>query len=398
MGRKRSRRKLSVEEELVVSEYMETKVTYTKKEEKLPKIKNFVAKTDKQGELVTSIEENEITIAIGSSGTGKTYVACATALSLLEQGYYKKIVLVKSVTPIPGEDIGFIPGSVKEKMDPYMQSFCGNIDKILGKGASEELMKQGMLEILPLSYIRGLSIDDSIVLNDECVVGDSIIYVQPKEKKNLYRESKSNIRGLVKNFEKDKNIKVLSHNDITGEVEYKKVLNAKCTGIKDILGITVEQRTKPIKCSLEHPFAVYRDSKIEYVPAKDLLVGDRLLIVKEGSNNHTIYNNNNYDILMGFILGDGSLAKNNQKASDIYRLKKQHGMKQLEYCKFSAKILNVEVAFTGKSGYTGEVEPVCQTKSLYLDPNFIYSLYNKNLKKYISEDCIDYITKRTLAL
>lgn len=125
MGRKRSRRKLSVEEELVVSEYMETKVTYTKekKEEKLPKIKNFVAKTDKQGELVTSIEENEITIAIGSSGCGKSYGTCATALSLIEQGLFETITLVKSVTTLPGEDIGHLPGQLQEKMEPFMMSF-----------------------------------------------------------------------------------------------------------------------------------------------------------------------------------------------------------------------------------------------------------------------------------
>lgn len=249
-----------------------------------------------------------------------------------------------------------------------------------------------------MAYIRGLSIDNSIVLVDECVSGDSLIYIKPDRETDLYRSSKSNIRQLVKNFSRGEKISVLSHNDITGELEYKKVLSAKSTGVKDILGITIQQRSTPIKCSKEHPFAIYKDGKIQYVNAYDLKIGDRLLLAKDGENNHTIYNDNNLDILLGFLLGDGSLAKNKQTTPDIYRIKKQHGMCQLDYCTFSAKVLDATLAFNGKSGYTGEVQPTCQTKSIFINPNFISSLYNEKLKKRITEECEDYITARSLAL
>lgn len=83
---------------------------------------DFNPRTDKQQELVDSILTKEITIVTGTSGAGKTYVTLATALNLLERGY-KKIILVKSVTKIPGEDIGFTPGDAMEKMAPYMMSF-----------------------------------------------------------------------------------------------------------------------------------------------------------------------------------------------------------------------------------------------------------------------------------
>lgn len=129
-------------------------------------INEFYPRTSKQEKLIDLIETKEIVIATGSSGVGKTYVALATALSLLEQGY-SKICLIKSVTSISGEEIGFIPGTFEEKMEPYLMSYYGNIDKMCGKGTSKELVKKDLIEVLPIAYIRGLSIDDSIVIIDE---------------------------------------------------------------------------------------------------------------------------------------------------------------------------------------------------------------------------------------
>lgn len=127
---------------------------------------NFVPKTKNQKILVDLIEKKEIIISTGTSGVGKTYVALATALSLLNKGY-KKIVLIKSVTTIPGEEIGFIPGNIQEKMDPFFLSYSRTIDKLCGKDTFKDLVGKGLIEILPIAYIRGLSIDDSVVILDE---------------------------------------------------------------------------------------------------------------------------------------------------------------------------------------------------------------------------------------
>ena len=124
-------------------------------------------KTEKQRELINSIEKNEVTISVGSSGVGKTFIALATSLVLLGDKY-KKIILCKSVTSIPGENIGYLPGSVEEKMEPFIMSYVWNIDKICGEGSGKSLMDKKLIEVLPLAYIRGLSIDNSIVLIDEC--------------------------------------------------------------------------------------------------------------------------------------------------------------------------------------------------------------------------------------
>lgn len=164
MGRGRKRR-LSTEEELQVTEFLETNQV-KKPEKKTSLARGFVARTDKQAELIQSIEENEVTIAIGSAGSGKTICAVATALSLLNQGF-DNIILIKSVTTLPGEELGHLPGSMNDKMDPFMMSFTWNIDKVAGKDTSKNLIEKRIIQVLPLAYIRGLSIDNSVVICDE---------------------------------------------------------------------------------------------------------------------------------------------------------------------------------------------------------------------------------------
>lgn len=128
--------------------------------------RDFRPRNQKQQELVELIEDNEVTIVKGIPGSGKTYVALATALNLLNCGY-KRVVLVKSVVTLPGEEIGFLKGGINEKMEPHMVSFMGNIDKICGEGSAEFLLNKKLITIQPLAFIRGLSIDDSIVIVDE---------------------------------------------------------------------------------------------------------------------------------------------------------------------------------------------------------------------------------------
>ena len=107
-----------------------------------------------------------MTIVTGLAGSGKTFIALYNALKLLEQGY-KRIVLVKSVTTLEEENIGFLPGDLETKMQPFMMSYTGNLNKLVGEKEAEQMFKDKIVEILPLAYIRGINIDDSIVLLDE---------------------------------------------------------------------------------------------------------------------------------------------------------------------------------------------------------------------------------------
>ena len=125
-------------------------------------------KTPNQKEFVRLIKSKEIIICSGFPGTGKTYVACAAALDMLKHDpKIKKIVLVKSVTTIEDEEIGYLKGTMEEKMKPFMYSFIHNFEKIIGKQWVESLRQAGIIEEMPLAYIRGINIDEAIVIIDE---------------------------------------------------------------------------------------------------------------------------------------------------------------------------------------------------------------------------------------
>lgn len=125
-------------------------------------------KNESQKNLISLINNNKITITAGPAGTGKTYIACAQALKLLKSDQrFKKIILVKSVTVLEGEEIGFLKGDLKEKMFPFTISFLDNFYKLIGEGITQIMLDQGFIEVLPLAYIRGRSIDNSIIIVDE---------------------------------------------------------------------------------------------------------------------------------------------------------------------------------------------------------------------------------------
>jgi phosphate starvation-inducible PhoH-like protein len=126
------------------------------------------AKTENQKKLMNSIKNNTVTICSGSAGCGKTYVTCATALELLKtDSRIKKIVIAKSVTVLQDEEVGFLKGTLKDKMEPVMYSFTGNFEKIIGLQHLEGLKANGYLQELPIAFIRGITIDNALIIIDE---------------------------------------------------------------------------------------------------------------------------------------------------------------------------------------------------------------------------------------
>jgi len=167
MSRKRRNKQLSEEELLEIQEFV-----YRKNEEEDKFVTsmtvNYKCRTENQGKLRDSIRNNEISIVSGLPGTGKTYIACAEALKLIKsKSKYKKILLVKSVTQLKGEDLGHLPGDIQEKFDPYMGSFVDNFEKIIGETMTRKLRELGIINNQPLAFIRGRSIDNTIIIVDE---------------------------------------------------------------------------------------------------------------------------------------------------------------------------------------------------------------------------------------
>lgn len=157
---------LSKEDEENVNDFFANRGAFT-----LDKMSiNIKCKTPGQKELVNSVKGKEVTICSGPAGTGKTYLACAQALKLIKAypNKYKHIVLVKSVTTLKDEEIGYLKGGLEDKMEPFMYSFMHNFQKILkSKKVVTELRALDIINVMPIAYMRGINLDNSIVIIDE---------------------------------------------------------------------------------------------------------------------------------------------------------------------------------------------------------------------------------------
>ena len=163
----RKNKKITKDESLDIEDYQNKKL---RSNNPLNELKiEIKPKTENQKKLVEVIQKNEITIASGLPGTGKTFLACAEALKLIKnpQSPYQKIILVKSVTTLKDEDIGFLKGTMEEKMEPFMDSFLDNFNKIIGELSTTKLRDLGYIQIKPIAYVRGRSIDKSVIIIDE---------------------------------------------------------------------------------------------------------------------------------------------------------------------------------------------------------------------------------------
>lgn len=124
------------------------------------------AKTFGQRQYIQSIKKNDITFGIGPAGTGKTYLAVVMAVAAMKKGEVKKIVLTRPAVEA-GENLGFLPGDLKEKVDPYLRPIYDALYSVFGLEHTTRLMDRNVIEIAPLAYMRGRTLEDSFVILDE---------------------------------------------------------------------------------------------------------------------------------------------------------------------------------------------------------------------------------------
>ena len=124
------------------------------------------AKTIGQREYIRAIRHKDLIFGIGPAGTGKTYLAVVMATQALKNGQVKRIILTRPAVEA-GESLGFLPGDLKEKVDPYLRPLYDALHDIYGQEQTQRLIERGTIEIAPLAYMRGRTLDDAFVILDE---------------------------------------------------------------------------------------------------------------------------------------------------------------------------------------------------------------------------------------
>ncbi|MCE5167785.1 PhoH family protein [Paenibacillus profundus] len=123
-------------------------------------------KTIGQRHYVSTIKKRDIVFGVGPAGTGKTYLAVVLAVSALKEGSVKRIVLTRPAVEA-GENLGFLPGDLQEKVDPYLRPLYDALYDVMGLEQVGKALERGLIEIAPLAYMRGRTLDDAFIILDE---------------------------------------------------------------------------------------------------------------------------------------------------------------------------------------------------------------------------------------
>ena len=128
--------------------------------------KPIVARTENQQRLVKAFEENDLVFATGPAGTGKTFVAIALAVKALKNKEIRKIILSRPAVEA-GEKLGFLPGEMKDKLDPYLQPLYDALQDMVPGARLKEYMENNVIQIAPLAFMRGRTLNDAVIILDE---------------------------------------------------------------------------------------------------------------------------------------------------------------------------------------------------------------------------------------
>ncbi|MFZ7905297.1 PhoH family protein [Staphylococcus hominis] len=202
--------------------------------------KTIRAKTMGQRLYINAMKRNDLVFGIGPAGTGKTFLAVVYAAKQLRKGTVKRIVLTRPAVEA-GESLGFLPGDLKEKVDPYLRPLYDGLNTVLGREQTARFIERSTIEIAPLAYMRGRTLDDAFVILDEAqntthaqmkmfltrlgfgskmvVTGDQTQIDLPKGVKSGLKEAIKNLRGV-----KGINIMELDQSDVVRHPLVSKII------------------------------------------------------------------------------------------------------------------------------------------------------------------------------
>ncbi len=129
-------------------------------------VKNIKPRSEGQADLIQSIKDHSLTMAIGPAGTGKTYLAIASAVEALEKGEIERIILSRPAMEA-GESLGYLPGDMQEKMAPYLRPLYDSLGDRLGGKRVRQFLEDGTIEIAPIGFMRGRTLNNAFIVIDE---------------------------------------------------------------------------------------------------------------------------------------------------------------------------------------------------------------------------------------
>ncbi len=170
----------------------------------LPQVPKVAPRTKGQEEFLTAIEECDLTMCFGPAGTGKTFLSVASAISHFKRGLVNRIVLTRPAVEA-GESLGYLPGTIAEKVNPYLVPLFDALHDILGFDPSRKLIERGVIEVAPLAFMRGRSLNNSFIILDEA---QNTTYQQMKMfVTRMGRGSKSVVTGDITQVDLEARVK-----------------------------------------------------------------------------------------------------------------------------------------------------------------------------------------------
>ena len=189
--------------------------------------KSVFARSTNQRALVDAYDENDLLFAVGPAGSGKTYTAIALAVRALKNREVRRIILSRPAVEA-GEKLGFLPGDMKEKIDPYLQPLYDALQDMLPDAKLSEFMEKGVIQIAPLAFMRGRTLSDAVVILDEAQnttvqqlkmfltrlgLGGKMIVTGDLTQIDLPASQRSGLRDAIERFRGIKGVKIIEFNE-----------------------------------------------------------------------------------------------------------------------------------------------------------------------------------------
>ena len=189
--------------------------------------KSIYARSVNQRALVEAYQENDLLFAVGPAGSGKTYTAIALAVRALKNREVRRIILSRPAVEA-GEKLGFLPGDMKEKIDPYLQPLYDALQDMIPAAKLTEFMEKGIIQIAPLAFMRGRTLSDAVVILDEAQnstvlqlkmfltrlgLGGKMIVTGDMTQIDLPPTQKSGLRDALERFRDIKGIRIIEFNE-----------------------------------------------------------------------------------------------------------------------------------------------------------------------------------------